>query len=136
MRSSFVWAVASAAAVLLAAPAGRADDVTVDLEAGDALSVRGPAHLALVNVPGSQRPLYLEGSRLLETYGLTPLRRANGLAITAMSYDGNLYLALVADFDLLPDLPRFAAALRAAVRELAGPRREANNGHLRVVEDG
>ncbi len=100
------------------------------------LSMRAPAHLAVVNVPGSQRPLYLEGSRLLECYGLTPLRRANGLAITAMSYDGSLYLALVADFDLLPDLPRFAAALRASIRELASPRHESGNGHLRVVEDG
>ncbi len=99
------------------------------------LSMRAPAHLAVVNVPGSQVPLYLEGARLLETYGLTPLRRANGLAITAMSYDGSLYLGLVGDFDLLPDIQRFAGALRASFRELAGPRRE-NDGRLRVVEDG
>ncbi len=100
------------------------------------LSMRAPAHLAVVNVPGSQQPLHLEGARLLETYGLTPLRRANGLAITAMSYDGNLYLGLVGDFDLLPDIERFATALRSSFRELAGPRREGSEGHLRVVEDG
>jgi WS/DGAT/MGAT family acyltransferase len=74
--------------------------------------------LAVVNLPGPQTPLYFRGARLLEGFGIAPLREDHALAVTIMSYDGKLCWALNADFDRLPDLDRFAAALDASFEEL------------------
>lgn len=73
----------------------------------------------LVNLPGPQRPLYFRGARLLEGFGIAPLREEHALGVSVMSYDGKLCWGLDADFDRLPDLDRFAAALAAAFAELA-----------------
>jgi hypothetical protein len=63
-------------------------------------------------------PLYFLGARLQETYGQAPLRDNTALGVTVFSYDGKLCWGLNADFDLLPDLDRFNAALERAFHEL------------------
>ena len=68
--------------------------------------------LRIVNVPGPQVPLYLEGAKLISSYGKVPLRNHGGLGVAIMSYDGALCWGLNADFDLVPDLPRFTEAIR------------------------
>jgi WS/DGAT/MGAT family acyltransferase len=84
-----------------------------------------PVDLAVVNLPGPQTPLYFRGARLLEGFGITPLREDHALAVAIMSYDGKLCWALNADFDRLPDIERFGAALQASFEELrAATRRE------------
>lgn len=77
-----------------------------------ALTSRAPVSLRIVNVPGPQVPLYLEGAKLISSYGKVPLRNHGGLGVAIMSYDGALCWGLNADFDLVPDLPRFTEAIR------------------------
>jgi WS/DGAT/MGAT family acyltransferase len=83
-----------------------------------AVSSRLPVNMTVVNVPGPQVPLYFLGARLQETYGQAPLRDNTALGVTVFSYDGKLCWGLNADFDLLPDLDRFNAALERAFHEL------------------
>lgn len=84
-----------------------------------AVSPRLPIDLALVNVPGPRRPLYLCGARLLEAFGLAPLRGDHALAVTVISCEDRLCFGLNADFDRVPDLHRFTAALERSFAELA-----------------
>jgi len=77
-----------------------------------------PVDLAVVNLPGPQTPLYFRGARLIEGFGIAPLREDHALAVAIMSYDGKLCWALNADFDRLPDVDRFGAMLEAAFEEL------------------
>ena len=77
-----------------------------------AIESRAPVSLRIVNVPGPQMPLYLQGARLAECYGKVPLGEHGGLGVAVFSYDGNLCWGLNADFDLMPDLPRFTEAVR------------------------
>jgi len=83
-----------------------------------ALSSRTPVNMTVIHAPGSQTPLYFQGARLREAYGLTPLRQHHGLGVAVMSYDGRLFFGLNADFDLVPDLDRFALALEQAFDDL------------------
>ena len=83
-----------------------------------AVSQRLPVDLAVVNLPGPQTPLYFRGARLVEGFGIAPLRADHALSVAILSYDGRLCWALNADFDRLPDLDRFAAALAGSLDEL------------------
>ena len=97
------------------------------------LSTHAGVNLNLLNVPGSKETLYFAGAPIVETYGLTPLSQGHGLGITVMSYAGTLYWGLNADYDLLPDLPRFAEGLEASFRELD---RAVGRPALEVVDGG
>jgi WS/DGAT/MGAT family acyltransferase len=88
------------------------------------------AHLALTHVPGPRAPLYLLGSRLLEGYGLGPLRPNQALGVAVFSCAGQLFWGLNADYDLVPDLDRLAAYLQASFAEL---QRAALQPRLQVV---
>jgi WS/DGAT/MGAT family acyltransferase len=94
------------------------------------ISDRMPVHLRLVNVPGPQRPLYLQGARLLEPYGMVPLGEEAGLGIAVLSYDGKLCLGLNADFDRVGDLALFRENLAESFRELV---REAQRRRARLT---
>lgn len=77
-------------------------------------------NVVVSNVPGPQQTFYLSGSPLLETYPVVPLNPANqGLSVGILSYDGGVHFGLLADRDLDPPLGDAAAALRAALAELA-----------------
>jgi WS/DGAT/MGAT family acyltransferase len=84
-----------------------------------AIASNAPVSLRVVNVPGPQVPLYLEGARLAECYGKVPLGEHGGLGVAVQSYDGKLCWGLNADFDLVPDLPRFTEALRESFEALS-----------------
>ena len=84
-----------------------------------ALSSYAPTNLSVVSLPGSPEPMYFMGARLLEAFPQIPLRGKQGLGVATMSYDGKLFFGLNGDFDLLPDLDRFRAALGDAAREIA-----------------
>jgi diacylglycerol O-acyltransferase len=73
----------------------------------------GRINLYVTNVPGPPAPLYLAGARLLEAIPVAPLVAGVRLSITALSYNGILYTALLADA-ALGDLPAMAAAMRPA----------------------
>jgi WS/DGAT/MGAT family acyltransferase len=77
-----------------------------------------PFHMVVTNVPGPQLPLYLLGSRMLETYPVVPLLDGLGLGIALFSYDGKLCWGFHADYDLVPDLDQFVAFVGEAADEL------------------
>ena len=77
-----------------------------------------PFNMVVTNVPGPQFPMHLFGARMLECYPHVPLTENLGLGIALMSYDGKLFWGLNADYDLVPDLPAFTAALGASFAEL------------------
>ena len=83
-----------------------------------ALASHTPVNLAVTNVPGPQKPLYFQGARLLETYGIVPLRQGHGLGIAVLSYDGKLFWGINGDVDLLPDVQRMAECIRDSFEEL------------------
>lgn len=70
-------------------------------------------NLYVTNVPGPAFPLYLAGARLLQAIPLAPLVAGVRLAVTALSYDGVLYTALLAD-RAITKLPAMAAGMRSA----------------------
>lgn len=80
-------------------------------------------NLAVTNVPGPQRSLYVLGRRLRAIYPQVPLAPRQGLGlglgIAIMSYDGHLNFGLLGDFDAMPDLDRLGADLGAAIHDLA-----------------
>ncbi len=54
-------------------------------------------NLYVTNVPGPPFPLYLAGARLLDAIPVAPLVADVRLSVTALSYDGTLSVALLAD---------------------------------------
>jgi WS/DGAT/MGAT family acyltransferase len=77
-----------------------------------------PFHMVVTNVPGPQLPLYLFGSRMIESYPVVPLAEGIGLGIALFSYDGKLCWGFNADWDLVPDLDRFVSFVAEAFAEL------------------
>jgi WS/DGAT/MGAT family acyltransferase len=77
-----------------------------------------PFHMVVTNVPGPQLPLYLLGSRMIESYPVVPLLDGLGLGIALFSYDGKLCWGFDADYDLVPDLDPFVAFVSEAADEL------------------
>jgi diacylglycerol O-acyltransferase len=71
-------------------------------------------NLYITNVPGPPVPLYLAGARLLEAIPLAPLAASMRLSVTALSYDGALSIALLAD-QAITNLPAMAAGMQSAL---------------------
>jgi WS/DGAT/MGAT family acyltransferase len=84
-----------------------------------------PFNLVVTNVPGPQQPMYLLGAKILEAYPHVPLTDNLGLGIALLSCNGTLCWGLNADYDLVPDLPVFAGAIRESYEDVkraaAGP---------------
>jgi diacylglycerol O-acyltransferase len=70
-------------------------------------------NLYVTNVPGPTSTLYFAGARLLQAVPLAPLVAGVRLSVTALSYDGQFAVSLLAD-DSMPDLPVLAAGVRKA----------------------
>jgi WS/DGAT C-terminal domain len=70
-------------------------------------------NLYVTNVPGPTSTLYLGGARLMEAVPLAPLVAGVRLSVTALSYDGQSAVSLLAD-DSMPDLPVLAAGAHGA----------------------
>ncbi len=77
-----------------------------------------PFNMVVTNVPGPQVPLYLLGARMLESYPQVPLIDHLGLGVALFSYDGRLCWGFNGDYELVPDLERFVAAVGESFREL------------------
>lgn len=75
-------------------------------------------HLVVTNVPGPQRPRYLCGARLRESYPVPPLGRGQALAIGLTSYHGGVYYGLHADHDAMPDVAVLGEAVEESLAEL------------------
>ncbi|HYB22956.1 MAG TPA: wax ester/triacylglycerol synthase family O-acyltransferase [Solirubrobacteraceae bacterium] len=75
-------------------------------------------NLTITNVPGRQHTLYALGAPLREIHPLVPLAAAHALGVAALSYDGNVFLGVVADPDQVPDLEVFLGAVDSSLEEL------------------
>lgn len=74
--------------------------------------------LAILQSPGPQKPLYLDGARLKESYGILPLQDSSALGITVMGYGGSLFFAFNCDPDIVRDVRRLRDAVDSEVVEL------------------
>ncbi len=76
------------------------------------------ANLVVTNVPGPQIPLYLCGSRMLDAYPMQNLLTNQSLGVALFSYAGGLHWGFMADWEGLPDLHDFVAAVEDSFAEL------------------
>jgi WS/DGAT/MGAT family acyltransferase len=74
--------------------------------------------IVVLQAPGPQKSLYLDGARLASCYGVLPLRDESGLGISALSYDGKLFFAFNADTEIVPDLPELSDAIEEELSEM------------------
>jgi diacylglycerol O-acyltransferase / wax synthase len=79
----------------------------------------GHINLYVTNVPGPPCPLYLAGARVRDVVPLAPLVAGVRLSVTALSYDGVLSVALLAD-EALTDFPALTAGVRAGLDTYLG----------------
>ena len=63
-------------------------------------------------------PMYMLGSRMVESYPHIPLVDGLGLGVALLSCEGKLCWGFNADYDLVPDLRAFVEAIRDSFREL------------------
>jgi len=101
---------------------------------GDERFVRSQANLIITNVPSSRVPLYMNGDRLTQQFGMGPVTHGLGLFISANGYHDTVALCATADSRLVPDLEVLRRCIDAAYRELrtaAGAVRSAAGGRRR-----
>jgi diacylglycerol O-acyltransferase / wax synthase len=63
-----------------------------------------PGNLVISNVPGSRKPLYAAGARLLHYYPVSVIMEGQGLNITVQSYLDKLDFGLLVCPELVPDV--------------------------------
>jgi WS/DGAT/MGAT family acyltransferase len=77
-------------------------------------------NITITNVPGPQQTLYAFGAPMREVYPLVPLAAEHAIGVAAASYDGEVFLGVIADPDTVPDFEVFLGALGDSVEELLG----------------
>ncbi|MFN2425070.1 MAG: wax ester/triacylglycerol synthase family O-acyltransferase [Candidatus Binatia bacterium] len=83
------------------------------------LSMRSrPFNLVVTNVPGPQLELFMLDAGLREIYPMVNLLENQGIGVALFSYCGTLHWGVLADWDLVPDLDEFVAALERSFDEL------------------
>jgi diacylglycerol O-acyltransferase / wax synthase len=75
--------------------------------------------IAVLEAPGPQQPLYLEGARLEACFGFLPIQHSSALGVTALTYAGSLFLAFNADSDIVPDLEALSDAVLDEIAEMS-----------------
>ncbi|MFC1690339.1 wax ester/triacylglycerol synthase family O-acyltransferase [Pseudomonadota bacterium] len=75
-------------------------------------------NLFISNVPGPQAPLYMNGARLVHTYGLAPLADGMGLFIATPSYNGEMSFSIISAREIMPDIEFFRECLEQSFDEL------------------
>jgi WS/DGAT/MGAT family acyltransferase len=75
-------------------------------------------NLVVTNVPGPQFPLYVLGRKMESFFPMVPLARRQALCVGIMSYNGQVNIGLVGDYDAMADLDSFALDLEAATAEV------------------
>ena len=79
----------------------------------------GTQNMLVTNVPGPPFPMYLLGAEMLSLFAQAPLIQNVGLAVSVVSYNGNVGWGFNADYDLLPDLRSFARGVAESFERLA-----------------
>ena len=88
-------------------------------------------NVTITNVPGPQQTLYAFEAPLREIYPLVPLAAEHSVGVALVSYDGSMFIGVVADGDTVPDLPVMTAAMRASLQELLSTARGRGRGRAR-----
>jgi hypothetical protein len=68
-------------------------------------------NLFISNVPGPQQPLYMNGAKLLHTFGMAPLADGMGLFIATPSYNGEMTFSIISAREIMPDIEYFRECL-------------------------
>ncbi len=79
---------------------------------------RQRVNVTTASLPGSSRPLFFAGARLLEVFPILPLIGPVALGVGAVTYAGTLRIGVTADREAYPDLEVFAAAVRTELDRL------------------
>jgi diacylglycerol O-acyltransferase / wax synthase len=74
-------------------------------------------NLVVTNVPGPQFPLYLLGRKMRACYPQVPLAAQQTIGIALLSYDGRVFVGVLAD-QSVRDAASFVAAMRTSLDEL------------------
>jgi diacylglycerol O-acyltransferase / wax synthase len=83
------------------------------------LPVPPPAiNFVATNVPGVQVPQYLAGRRLLDSVALIPLAGTLGYGVAIQTYNQNLYIGMMAEPRVMPDVQRMKELVEAAYVDL------------------
>jgi diacylglycerol O-acyltransferase len=75
-------------------------------------------NLFISNVPGPQQTLYMNGARMIHTFGMAPLADGMGLFIATPSYNGEMSFNIISDREMLPDIEFFRECIERAFEEL------------------
>lgn len=75
-------------------------------------------NLFISNVPGPQQPLYMNGARMLHTYGMAPLADGMGLFIATPSYNGEMTFSIISSREIMPDIEYFRECIEASFADL------------------
>ena len=75
-------------------------------------------NLFISNVPGPQQPLYMNGAKLLHTFGMAPLADGMGLFIATPSYNGEMTFSIISAREIMPDIEFFRECLDSSFEEL------------------
>jgi WS/DGAT/MGAT family acyltransferase len=75
-------------------------------------------NLFISNVPGPQQALYMNGAKLLHTFGMAPLVDGMGLFIATPSYNGEMTFSIISAREIMPDIEFFRACLDSSFDEL------------------
>lgn len=79
---------------------------------------RPSMNLVISNVPGPDKPLWLDGARMEAIYPVSVILQGLGLNITCLSYAGQLTVGFTGCRDGLPHLQRLAVYASAALDDL------------------
>lgn len=75
-------------------------------------------NVVITNVPGPPMPLYLNGARIINHYGLGITFDGVGLMIVVFSYAGVLSICATSTEEIMPDVSKFAQYIRQSLHEL------------------
>lgn len=75
-------------------------------------------NMICTNIPGSPVPLYAVGRRMIATYPQVPTGYDLGVGCAVQSYDGKLFIGLIADAHAAPDVGRLRDFILVSFQEL------------------
>jgi hypothetical protein len=75
-------------------------------------------NLLTSDLSGPSEPLSFPGAQVLEPFQIGVIQGNIAISVGALSYAGQLNLAVVADRDAIPDLATFAAGMSAVLEQL------------------
>ncbi|WP_202399134.1 wax ester/triacylglycerol synthase domain-containing protein [Gordonia mangrovi] len=81
--------------------------------------IRPPFNVTISNIPGSPKPLYCAGARVVSQHPVNVLIEGVGLSLTLLSYEDQLDFAFTADRELVPDVWQLVAEMRTELDLLA-----------------